>query len=105
MKRTILEQEELQEQFLEAISNGETNQVKQLIENGADINGCNFYGQTPLHIAAKRGNKECIDILIAAKADPNIIDFERLTPLYVAVSDRHHKCIQSLIDAGAKMNA
>lgn len=38
--------------------------------------------QTPLQLAAKRGNVSCVDFLLRHGADPNLANKERETPLF-----------------------
>ena len=51
---------------------GAAEDIKWLLENGADINQKGDYGMTPLHYAYMSGKRENIEILIAAGADQNI---------------------------------
>jgi len=104
MEISRLEKEEIQEQFLDAIANGDHKLVKKLLKKGAEIDGCNFYGQYPLHIAAERGQKKCVEILISAGAKPNVLDFEKLTPLSTAVLFNHIECVKELLRLGADTN-
>jgi len=43
MEISRLEKEEIQEQFLDAIANGDHKLVKKILKKGAEIDGCNFY--------------------------------------------------------------
>ena len=96
MKKTI---DEIQDEFLEAVGAGNATLVKKFIQEGVDIDCCNFYGKTALIIATERGHKECIDILLAANANPNITDFEGMIPLSIAILQGHNECIKSIIKA------
>lgn len=102
--RTLLDIEELQERLLESIYDKNHKLVKKLILQGADVDCFNFYGKTPLHIAAERGDKIYIDILLSSGANPDLMDFERLTPLCVAVFEGHHECIEPLVKAEISTN-
>lgn len=50
-------------------------------------------GLTPMHIAAKNGDKECLSFLLAKGQDLNAVDNGRNTPLHYAVSGSFTKCI------------
>jgi len=39
--------------------------------NKADVNATNNYGDTPLHLAASRAQKDIVEFLLANKADIN----------------------------------
>jgi uncharacterized protein len=59
--------------------------VKMLIAAGADPNGFNLNGQTPLHIAAQRGADAVVTLLIAAGAELDLRDKQKRTPLDLAL--------------------
>ena len=90
--------------LLDAIANGDIEQLKLLIAEGADVNAQEEFGVTPLHIAALFGNQEIIRILIDEGANPNIKAEEEITPIYCTIvspaSDRM-KVAELLIDKGA----
>ena len=81
--------------------------VELLIKNGLDVNAkTKFYGITPLHFAARKGNIEATKALIKNGADvnakhPNYGD----TPLHVAVKNQHKDVVKLLISSGADINA
>jgi len=80
-------------------------EVKRTISRGADVNGRNNRGQTPLHMAASRGHKEMVEILIENGADINATDNNGRTPLHVAVSHNHKDVSELLIAKGTDVNA
>jgi len=55
-----------------------------LLEAGADINAKNINGQTTLHFAAMRGNKEACKFLVSQGADINAVNRDGDTPLAFA---------------------
>jgi len=79
--------------------------VKELIENGADINKCeNKDGFTPLYIAAQLGHINILNMLISFGADINICDNEGRSPLYVTSEYDNIDEATALINAGANVN-
>ena len=58
--------------------------VKLLIENQADINHPNRYGQTPLHLAVAKNDVTLIQYLLAHGAKTNLTDEHDRTPLELA---------------------
>lgn len=68
---------------------------------------CNKAGQTPLHVAAMRGNVWIAEILLRSRANPNARDFKGNTPLHYALSKRmrdklisYHADVSLVNDAG-----
>jgi hypothetical protein len=66
--------EKLSKLLHRAASTGRCNVVQRLIREGADINGRNHLGRTPLHSAAAWGHGNVIDVLCRAGADLNAQD-------------------------------
>ena len=89
-----------------ATDNGQTAAVKLLTQHGADVNHRTkydgpselnfgtFWGETPLHVAAVRGDEEMIETLLAAGADKTIKTAKGETPLDQA--ERHQRPEQIL---------
>lgn len=76
--------------------------VKELIERGADIDGVNLTGFTPIHHAAEAGSPEVASVLIEAGADVNLPSFAGETPLQRARREGHQEVVRLLEAAGAK---
>lgn len=87
--------------------------VKTLLENGAKIdpkacptNGsCNFMTGSALHLAAKNGNMEFVELLCQDKSIVNLKDdgCER-TPLHYAAIKGYRDIAEKMIDKGADIN-
>jgi ankyrin repeat protein len=60
--------------------------AQQLLDNGFvdRVDGCNKFGQTPLHLAFARGMTDVAKLLLDNNANPNIIDDRGNIPLHVA---------------------
>jgi ankyrin repeat protein len=87
---------------------GEFYQVKDIItallERGASRNYQDKNGETPLHIAARKGRRNTIDMLIEWGAEVNVQNKAGETPLYIAVVARESELVERLINCGADVN-
>ena len=78
--------------------------LKEMIARGANIEIRNEDDETPLHIAAKSGNREALDILLRAGASMSALDCDGRTPIQVACLHYKFTVIESLIQHGAANN-
>jgi len=76
---------------------------KALKINAAVVHTKNTWGQTPLHLAAQRGEYEIVTRLIHAGAEIDARDQRGRTPLMEACVSKHIKCVEILLDAGASV--
>lgn len=66
----------------------------------------NERGETPLHLAAIRGDVEQVGRLLAHRTtDPNAVDFAGWTPLHEACNHGWREVASKLLQAGAMVNA
>jgi ankyrin repeat protein len=80
-------------------------EVRSLIEAGADLEARDFVGQTPLHRAAENGRTEAAKALIGAGADLEAKDTDGWTPLHRATAWGRTEIAKALIGAGADLEA
>ncbi len=62
-------------------------------------------GTTPLHIAALRGDRNAVRVLLDAGADPNVEDQRGCTPLHEALKAPHLQVARMLVAAGGQLDA
>ena len=85
-----------------AAGQGDAEQVKQLVNDGADIHATNSMNKwTALHHAAIRGHVDCIKLLLKAGAKVNLPDRFGRTALYWAACNSHTDCVKLLLKAKA----
>uniref|UniRef100_A0A3Q2XZD3 Ankyrin repeat domain 12 n=1 Tax=Hippocampus comes TaxID=109280 RepID=A0A3Q2XZD3_HIPCM len=68
------------------------------------VNKRNERGETPLHMAAIRGDAKQVKDLISLGADVNVKDFAGWTPLHEACNLGYYDVAKVLIAAGAEVN-
>ncbi|PGH27749.1 hypothetical protein AJ80_00537 [Polytolypa hystricis UAMH7299] len=69
-----------------------------------DVEETDEAGCTPLHIAAKKGDKETIQLLIDHGVDINTKDKYGQTALHIAAYNKHKEIVQLLIDPRVDVN-
>ena len=97
---SLTSQNKLDKKLLTAAKKGKLEQVKKLLEQGANPNARNNKGNTPLmeNIENKKTNMDVIQALLDAGANPNIHP-AGYVPLYTKV-----EIAQKLLKAGADIN-
>ena len=92
---------------MDAVANGRIERVRLLLAAGADTGAWDALGNTPLHVAAARGDSQIVSALLGAgaiRANQPSRGTGR-TPLHEAAFYRHLDVIRLLLDGGADVNA
>lgn len=87
-----------------AAEEGDLDRVKELVENGYDVNVFDVgLSLTPLHYAAKGGHLEVAKFLLSVGADVNAHDEEKVgeTPLGEVAGNCSYEMAELLVKAGA----
>ncbi|KAJ8339920.1 hypothetical protein SKAU_G00345530 [Synaphobranchus kaupii] len=79
---------------------GEARRLKELINEGADVNVKDFAGWTALHEACNRGYYDVAKQLLAAGAEVNTKGLDDDTPLHDASNNGHFKVVKLLLRYG-----
>lgn len=79
--------------------------VHMLLARGADVNIQNNRGQTPLHIAAQRGDMSIVRLLLTSKfINVDAQDCWGATPLHLASENGHIEVVKLLVAHNAQLN-
>lgn len=87
------------------VAHGHIEQLRALLDAGADVNASNNYGFTAIHKAVSRGMVDNIKLLIERGANVNAKSSYGWTPLHESVKSNSLDATQVLLDAGADVNA
>jgi hypothetical protein len=90
--------------LLKAAGRDDTSQVKNLLDEGLDVNGKNKNGWSALMVAASRGNREMLNLLIEKGAAVDEKNAQGQTPLIFAAHWGHANAVRLLIERGANVN-
>ncbi|WP_349728299.1 ankyrin repeat domain-containing protein [Peribacillus frigoritolerans] len=91
----------LNEQLIQAVARNETDRIRSLIEQGADLNTQDSEGLTATMIATYNNDVETAKILIEAGADVNIQDDMKNSPFLYAGAEGYIDILKLAIEAGA----
>ena len=78
--------------------------VQELIDDGADVNGVDDAGKSPLHWVAK-ATPETIAVLLEAGAEVNARDYLDRMPFHFISAASTPENVELLLEAGADVNA
>ena len=79
----------------------DTEEIKQILEEGAEMNQADPEGDTPLINAIRAGKIDTVKLLIENGADINKKNKNNLSPLFFAVRYRNTEIVKELLDNGA----
>ena len=87
-----------------AISEGDSEMVRILVEGGADVDARNNFGEPALHAAIDGENREMVRILVAGGADVDAKNSFGETALHRAILKGDSDLVRMLVDAGADVS-
>ncbi|XP_049853780.1 ankyrin repeat domain-containing protein 2-like isoform X3 [Schistocerca gregaria] len=91
--------------LIEAAKQGRVEELRALLEAGADIDGKDIYGRTALHTAAWNRHVEAVRTLLYAGADVSARDNEEYAPLHMAALGGSAAVVRLLAEFSADPNA
>ena len=83
--------------FINAVDNGKLSEVRQLLDDGADINTKDKNGRAAVFIAVQKGFPEILTLLIDKGADPNASYFKNKSMTLFAYAIHNKKFQEALI--------
>ena len=89
------------EELFKASENGAITLASRFIRRGADVNGKDLTGSTPMHAASINGRLDIIKLLVKNKADVNAKDYYSHTPIVGACQQGNLSIVEFLITHNA----
>lgn len=71
--------------------------AKCLLRHGADVNRQVFTGYSPLHLAAEKGHRTLVAVLLDQGAYLDLEADHKLTPIFLAAQFGHLECLEILL--------
>ncbi|KAM3939281.1 ankycorbin isoform 2-T2 [Leptodactylus fuscus] len=88
------------ERLLQAVDHGELDKVSALLgKKGVVATKLDSEGKTAFHLAATKGNADCLRMMLAQGADVAAQDLSGHSVLHLAVKHNHLECIKKLLQA------
>lgn len=96
-----------EEAFREALETGDSEKAKSLLDDYPPLAKAAIHRMTPLHLAARKGNKAIVELLLARGANVAAMGgaFYKRTPLHDAAANGHRDVARLLLLMGADPNA
>lgn len=101
MAMNIGEDETMNEQLFKVVEGKEVDRVRDLLDNGVDINAQDTQGRTAIMIATYANDVEMVKVLIAEGADVDIQDNMLNNPFLYAGAEGYMEILKLMIAAGA----
>ncbi|KAG7476688.1 hypothetical protein MATL_G00085560 [Megalops atlanticus] len=94
------------ERLLSAVEHGEADKVTSLLtKKGASAVKLDSEGRSALHVAATRGQAECLAVILAHGADASLMDASGFSALHLAAKNNHQECAKKLIQSKCVIDA
>eukprot|EP00063_Salmo_salar_P018875 XP_013993710.1 PREDICTED: ankycorbin-like isoform X1 [Salmo salar] len=94
------------ERLMAAVEHGEVEKVASLLtKKGASAFKLDSEGKSALHVAATRGQTECLAVMLAHGADTSVIDASGFSALHLATKNNHQECAKKLIQNKCVLDA
>ncbi len=90
--------------IVESTINGSTENVRMLLDRGADPNSVSSIGNSALIYAAEKGNIEIMRMLVESGADINASGFRKETPLFMTIFSNDFQATKFFLENGADPN-
>uniref|UniRef100_A0A2K6FV35 Retinoic acid induced 14 n=1 Tax=Propithecus coquereli TaxID=379532 RepID=A0A2K6FV35_PROCO len=88
------------DRLLQAVENGDAEKVASLLgKKGASATKHDSEGKTAFHLAAAKGQVECLRVMVTHGVDVTAQDTTGHSALHLAAKNSHHECIRKLLQS------
>ncbi|KAM4809444.1 ankycorbin [Rhinophrynus dorsalis] len=88
------------ERLLQAVDHGEVDKVASLLgKKGVVATKMDSEGKTAFHLAAMKGNADCLRLMLTHGVDVSAQDLQGHSALHLAVKNNHLECVKRLLQA------
>lgn len=90
--------------LIKVCKKGDINELKKLLEEGADVDLTGINKQTPLMFAAMEGHKEIVELLLNTDANVHLVSVRGETAFLLAACKGHKEIVGLLLDANSNID-
>lgn len=88
------------DRLLQAVEHGEVDKVTSLLaKKGVNAVKLDSEGKSALHLAAAKGQAECLGVILSHGVDVTVLDASGCTALHLAAKNNHQECAKKLIQS------
>ncbi len=92
-----------EEKLRQAVVDGNLLRVRTFLEQGVNAQTADARGITPLHLAAKHGHRNMVEVLLERVSAVNLKSQDGITPLSIAVQEGRRELVALLLEKGAQV--
>jgi ankyrin repeat protein len=87
------------QKWMDAAERAEMMRIKQLLEDGQDINQvCQPSGSSALYVASRTNNLRLAEMLLEAGAEPGVLTDDLVSPCWIAISRGFDEMVKLLLE-------